>query len=110
MEADIERNTLLQRTKVLEERQQTLGEKDAKEMEKLMQELADIHDRMNLIDGYNAEGRAATILSGLEFNDEMQKSPTESLSGGWRMRVAIAAALLIEPDLLMLDEPTNHLG
>jgi ATP-binding cassette subfamily F protein 3 len=48
-----------------------------------------------------AESRAAAILSGLQFSDEMQKGTTSALSGGWRMRVALASALFIEPDLLM---------
>ena len=56
-----------------------------------------------------AQQRASAILTGLQFTDDMQNASIKSLSGGWRMRVALGAALLIEPDILMLDEPTNHL-
>lgn len=80
------------------------------EFSSTLSEIETIHERLDQIGAYNAESRAATILAGLQFTEEMQRSSTESLSGGWRMRVSLAGALLIEPDLLMLDEPTNHLG
>lgn len=71
--------------------------------------IADIHMRLADIDAHSAESRAATILSGLGFDDEAQRRPASSFSGGWRMRVALAAVLFSQPDLLLLDEPTNYL-
>jgi ATP-binding cassette, subfamily F, member 3 len=68
-----------------------------------------IYTRLDEIDAYEAPARASTILAGLGFDDEAQQSPISNYSGGWRMRVALAAALFLQPDLLMLDEPTNHL-
>jgi ATP-binding cassette, subfamily F, member 3 len=69
----------------------------------------DIHDRLLAIDAYTAPGRAARILLGLGFDEEMQGRPLDSYSGGWKMRVALAALLFSGPDLLLLDEPSNHL-
>ena len=71
--------------------------------------LAEVHMRLVDIDAHTAPMRAAEILAGLGFTEEMQQQPMSSFSGGWRMRVALAAALFAQPELLMLDEPTNHL-
>ena len=71
--------------------------------------LNEIYERLEQIDADGAEARAATILSGLGFDAEMQRQATKEFSGGWRMRVALAEALFVSPDLLLLDEPTNHL-
>ena len=71
--------------------------------------IADIHTRLADIDAHSAEARAATILHGLGFDAAAQARPCSSFSGGWRMRVALAAVLFSQPDLLLLDEPTNYL-
>jgi ATP-binding cassette subfamily F protein 3 len=71
--------------------------------------LGDIHDRLLAIDAYTAPARAARILLGLGFDEAMQAQPLDSYSGGWKMRVALAALLFSGPDLLLLDEPSNHL-
>lgn len=71
--------------------------------------IGDIHERLNAINAHGAPARAARILSGLGFDEGMQHQPLNSFSGGWRMRVALAALLFSGPDLLLLDEPSNHL-
>lgn len=71
--------------------------------------IADIQTRLTDIGSHSAEARAASILSGLGFDNDAQKRPAASFSGGWRMRVALAAVLFAQPDLLLLDEPTNYL-
>ena len=71
--------------------------------------IAEVQTRLADIDAWSAEARAATILRGLGFTHEEQRMPCSAFSGGWRMRVALAAVLFAEPDLLLLDEPTNYL-
>jgi len=71
--------------------------------------IAEIQMRLVDIDAHSAEARAASILAGLGFDAEAQARPASSFSGGWRMRVALAAVLFSQPDLLLLDEPTNYL-
>ncbi len=71
--------------------------------------IAEVQTRLADIDAWSAEARAATILKGLGFTHEEQQQPCSAFSGGWRMRVALAAVLFSEPDLLLLDEPTNYL-
>ena len=71
--------------------------------------IAEIHTRLADIGAHSAPARAASILAGLGFDHGAQQRPVNAFSGGWRMRVALAAALFSAPDLLLLDEPTNHL-
>ena len=71
--------------------------------------IGEIHERLNAIGANSAVARAGSILYGLGFSAQQQLMPVSSFSGGWRMRVALAAALFVPSDLLLLDEPTNHL-
>ena len=71
--------------------------------------ISDIHERLIAIDAHTAPARAARILVGLGFDEEMQHRQLDTYSGGWKMRVALAALLFSEPDILLLDEPSNHL-
>ncbi len=88
------------------ERASLLGES---ETETDAHRLGDIHARLEAIDAYSAPARAASILAGLGFPADAQLRPCSEFSGGWRMRVALAAILFAAPDLLLLDEPTNYL-
>ncbi|QXT37121.1 ABC-F family ATP-binding cassette domain-containing protein [Sphingomonas sanguinis] len=91
--ADIERAELMERS----------------ETESDPEKLGDIYERLIAIDAYTAPARASSILQGLGFDEAMQGRPLSSYSGGWKMRVALAALLFSAPDVLLLDEPSNHL-
>lgn len=82
---------------------------DESEHERLAAELSNLHTRFEEIGGYASRSRAAALLSGLGFSDEQQTQVVSSFSGGWRMRLNLAQALMCRSDLLLLDEPTNHL-
>lgn len=100
--ADYERTMLLQEEKELTAEEASQGADHSVR-------LKEIYDRLVNIDSDTAESRARTILSGLQFPDHVVDGPAKALSGGWRMRTALAGALFMAPDLLLLDEPTNHL-
>jgi ATP-binding cassette subfamily F protein 3 len=123
LKSDLERNMLLEREKELhaklelagsstgddsnlsiEEKRKKLSANaaDMKSMEADLKELDSLYARLQILSADSAEARAAMILSGLQFTQSMQTGPISALSGGWRMRVALAAALFIEPDILML--------
>jgi ATP-binding cassette, subfamily F, member 3 len=94
LKADVERTALLA---------------EAEDAAVAHERIAEIHDRLLTIGADAAPARAAAILSGLGFSTVWQSRAMSSFSGGWRMRVALAAVLFSAPDLLLLDEPTNHL-
>ncbi|QUM78014.1 ABC transporter ATP-binding protein [Moritella sp. 24] len=71
--------------------------------------IAEIHGKLDAIGAYSINARCSELLSGLGFSEEKQQLPVQSFSGGWRMRLNLAQALLCRSDLLLLDEPTNHL-
>ncbi|NTX65168.1 ABC-F family ATP-binding cassette domain-containing protein [Myxococcus sp. CA051A] len=81
----------------------------ADDMEKLVERYGLVQARFEELGGYALEGRAREILAGLGFSEEMMDGDVGALSGGWKMRVALARILLMRPDAMLLDEPSNHL-
>ena len=79
------------------------------EHDAMLHRYSDLQDRFRLHDGYSIDLKTATVLQGLGFNPSDFDRPTETFSGGWQMRIALAKLLLGQPNLLLLDEPTNHL-
>src|SRR4051794_8161613 len=79
------------------------------EHDEMLHRYSDLQDRFRLNDGYSIELKTATVLQGLGFSTSDFTRPTETFSGGWQMRIALAKLLLKQPNLLLLDEPTNHL-
>jgi ATP-binding cassette subfamily F protein 3 len=122
LQADIERMELIEAEKAiiakLEKEELDLGEglslderrkkllatkDDMNELTKDLKRLDEIYARLQILGSDNAEAKAAMILTGLQFSPEMQQARISSLSGGWRMRVALAAALFIEPEICMVS-------
>ncbi|MBB4443532.1 MULTISPECIES: ABC-F family ATP-binding cassette domain-containing protein [Rhizobium] len=81
----------------------------ADEMEEIIERYGEVQARYEELDGYALEGRAREVLAGLSFSQEMMDGDVGALSGGWKMRVALARILLMRPDVMLLDEPSNHL-
>ncbi len=81
----------------------------ADEMEEIIERYGEVQGRFEELGGYALEGRAREVLAGLSFSQEMMDGDVGALSGGWKMRVALARILLMRPDVMLLDEPSNHL-
>jgi ATPase subunit of ABC transporter with duplicated ATPase domains len=81
----------------------------ADEMDEIIARYGEVQARFEELDGYALEGRAREVLAGLSFSQEMMDGDVGALSGGWKMRVALARILLMRPDVMLLDEPSNHL-
>src|ERR1700726_2334313 len=81
----------------------------ADEMDEIIARYGEVQGRFEELDGYALEGRAREVLAGLSFSEEMMEGDVGALSGGWKMRVALALILLMRPDAMLLDEPSNHL-
>jgi ATPase subunit of ABC transporter with duplicated ATPase domains len=81
----------------------------ADDLDRIVERYGEVQARYEELDGYSLEGRAREVLAGLGFSEEMMDGDVGALSGGWKMRVALARILLMRPDVMLLDEPSNHL-
>ena len=94
----------------LKELEAAMGDPDrADDMDDIIARYGEVQARFEELDGYALEGRAREVLAGLSFSQEMMEGDVGALSGGWKMRVALARILLMRPDAMLLDEPSNHL-
>jgi ATPase subunit of ABC transporter with duplicated ATPase domains len=94
----------------LKELEAAMGDPDrADDMDDIIARYGEVQGRFEELDGYAMEGRAREVLAGLSFSQEMMDGDVGALSGGWKMRVALARILLMRPDAMLLDEPSNHL-
>ena len=95
--------------KELAELEPKLSEPNAPDFDQILHRYGDVQERFAALGGYDLDARAAAILAGLGLNPEQIEGDVGALSGGWKMRVALAQVLLMQPDVMLLDEPTNHL-
>jgi ATPase subunit of ABC transporter with duplicated ATPase domains len=86
-----------------------MGDPEQADMESIVARYGEVQARFEELDGYALEGRAREVLAGLSFSPDMMDGDVGALSGGWKMRVALARILLMRPDAMLLDEPSNHL-
>ncbi|MBZ9761471.1 ATP-binding cassette domain-containing protein [Mesorhizobium sp. CA8] len=94
----------------MRELEHAMGDPDrADEMDEIIERYGELQHRFEELDGYALDGRAREVLDGLGFSQEMMDGDVSKLSGGWKMRVALARILLMRPDVMLLDEPSNHL-
>jgi ATPase subunit of ABC transporter with duplicated ATPase domains len=93
----------------LKELETAMGDPDRADMDDIITRYGEVQARFEELDGYALEGRAREVLAGLSFTQEMMDGDVGALSGGWKMRVALARILLMRPDAMLLDEPSNHL-
>ncbi|PBB30537.1 MULTISPECIES: ABC-F family ATP-binding cassette domain-containing protein [unclassified Mesorhizobium] len=94
----------------MRELENAMGDPDrADEMDAIIERYGELQHRFEELDGYALDGRAREVLDGLGFSQEMMDGDVAKLSGGWKMRVALARILLMRPDVMLLDEPSNHL-